>query len=79
MLYAIIELAIEFKLSTVEYPNIKPGTGNDFDGYGGVKGLAEKEKAKIGAHRLAEGPKPPMGPAPLPPAKARGGSALPAN
>src|SRR6516225_7952186 len=26
--YAILKIGIEFKLSTVEYPNIKPGTGN---------------------------------------------------
>jgi hypothetical protein len=69
--YAIIELGIELKLSTVEYPNIKTGTGNDFDGYGGVKGFADKEKEKIGAHRLAGNPEPPMGPAPLAPAESR--------
>jgi arylsulfatase len=69
--YAILKLGIQFKLSTVEYPNIKPGTGNDFDGYRGVKHLADEAKEKIGAHRLADGAEPPMGPAPLSPAKSR--------
>jgi arylsulfatase len=69
--YAIMKIGIEFKLSTVEYPNIKPGTGNDFDGYGGVKHLADEAKEKIGAHRLATQPEPPMGPAPLSPEQVR--------
>jgi hypothetical protein len=55
----------------VEYPNIKTGTGNDFKGYGGVTLLTDKEKEKIGAHRLADYPEPPMGPAPLSPAQSR--------
>ena len=37
----------EYKLSTVQYPNIKPGA--DFDGYGGVKGLVHE-----GEHAIAE-------------------------
>jgi arylsulfatase A-like enzyme len=68
--YALTQLAIEFKLSTVEYPNIKPGTV-DFKGYGGVKHFADEEFEKIGAHRLAKYPEPPRGPAPLSPAQSR--------
>jgi arylsulfatase A-like enzyme len=67
--YALTKLAIEFKLSTVEYPNIKPGS--EFKGYGGIKHLADEEKEKIGAHMLAKYPEPPMGPAPLSPAQSR--------
>jgi arylsulfatase A-like enzyme len=70
--FAIMKIGIQFKLSTVEYPNIKPGTGNDFDGYKGVKHLADEAKEKLGAHKLASYPEPPKGPAPLPPDKARG-------
>ena len=54
-----------------EYPNIKPGTGDDFDGYHGAKHLVDKEKEKIGAHRLADQPAPPMGEAALSPAQSR--------
>jgi arylsulfatase A-like enzyme len=75
--YAIIKLGIELKLSTVEYPNIKTGTGNDFDGYGGVKGFADREKEKIGERKVAAFPEPPMGPAPLSPAESRGNGAAP--
>jgi arylsulfatase len=71
MFYAILKIGIEFKLSTVEYPNIKPGTGNDFAGYRGVTHFADEEKEKIGARRLAAGAEPPMGPAPLSPAQSR--------
>lgn len=69
--YAILKLGIEFKLSTVEYPNIKTGTGNDFKGYGGAKHLVHEEEAKIGAKKLGDFPEPPMGPAPLTPAQSR--------
>lgn len=71
MFHVLLKIAIEFKLSTVAYPNIKPGTGDDFDGYHGAKHLVDEEKAKIGAHRLADQPAPPMGEAPLSPAQSR--------
>jgi len=70
--YAIMKIGIAFKLSTVEYPNIKPGTGNDFDGYKGVKHLAHEGEAKLGKKKLADYPEPPKGPPPLSPAEARG-------
>ena len=69
--YAILKLGIEFKLSTVAYPNIKPGTV-DFDGYKGVSHVADEAKEKIGAKKLGDYPEPPKGPAPLSPAEARG-------
>jgi hypothetical protein len=79
MFHVLLKIGIEFKLSTVEYPNIKPGTGDDFDGYHGVKHLADEEKAKIGAHRLANQPEAPMGDAPESPGQARGEAPVPAQ
>jgi hypothetical protein len=78
MFHVLLKIGIEYKLSTVEYPNIKPGTGNDFDGYHGPKHLVDEEKAKIGAHRLASAPEAPMGEAPESPAQARGDAPVPA-
>jgi arylsulfatase len=72
MLDPIMRVGIEYKLSTVEYPNIKPGTGNDFDGYHGAKHLVDEQKAKIGAHRVASQPEPPKGETAETPAQARG-------
>jgi arylsulfatase len=40
----------EYKLSTVKYPNIKPG--EDFSGYKGVSHLVDEGKAEIGAWEL---------------------------
>jgi arylsulfatase len=79
VLPVILKVGIEYKLSTVEYPNIKPGTGDDFDGYHGVKHLADEEEAKLGAKKLASGPKPDMGEAPETPAQARGAASAPAR
>ena len=46
-----IKALTEYKLSTVEYPNIKPG--DDFDGYGGISHLIDKGKIAIAHHELA--------------------------
>jgi len=72
MLNVLIGLVVDFKLSTVEYPNIEPGS--DFKGYHGAKHLADEAKAKLGKKKLAGGPKPPMGEAPETPAEAGGGA-----
>jgi len=79
MFHVLLKIGIEFKLSTVEYPNIKPGTPDDFDGYHGVKHLADEAKEKIGAHRLAKQPEAPMGDAPESPAQSRGEAPVPAR
>jgi len=79
MFHVLLKIGIEFKLSTVEYPNIKPGTPDDFDGYHGVKQLADEAKEKIGAHRLAKQPEAPMGDAPESPAQSRGEAPVPAR
>jgi hypothetical protein len=72
MFHALLKLGIEFKLSTVEYPNIEPGTPDDFDRYHGAKHVVDEEKAKIGAKKLADQAEPPRGAAPESPAQARG-------
>ena len=41
---------IEYKLSTVKYPNIKPG--KEFKGYENVKGVIHAAEAKIGEYEL---------------------------
>lgn len=66
----ILKIGVEYKLSTVEYPNIKPG--EDFKGYHGAAHLADEAKAKLGAEKIAHQPKPDMGEAPETPAEARG-------
>jgi hypothetical protein len=66
----MIGLVVQYKLSTVEYPNIEPGS--EFKGYHGPGHLVDAEKAKLGAKKLAGGPKPEMGEAPETPAEARG-------
>ncbi|MBS1878974.1 MAG: arylsulfatase [Actinobacteria bacterium] len=44
---------VEYELSTVEYPNIKPG--EEFDGYKGAAHVADEAKAKLADHKYHTG------------------------
>jgi arylsulfatase len=50
MFEAIIKVAVQYQLSIVEYPNIKPGS--EFKGYKGVKHVVHEAEEKIGERRL---------------------------
>lgn len=68
--HALLKILLEYKMSTVEYPNIEPGS--ELSGYGAASHLVAEEKVKIGMKKLAEGPEPDLGPAPETRAQARG-------
>jgi hypothetical protein len=71
MVDALKKPAVEYILSTVEYPNIEPGVVG-FTGYHGPEHEANRKKAQAAMKKIAGAAKPDMGEAPETPAEATG-------
>jgi arylsulfatase len=71
MVDALKKPAVEYILSTVEYPNIEPGAVG-FTGYHGPEHEANQKKAQAAMQKIAGTARPDMGEAPETPAEATG-------